>query len=281
MPSCTSPSSQPTAGTPCCAERELAGGGALQPHLVLEVGDEHAVALARLAGGRVEVQLGHQEQRQALGAGLRPDAGALGPGQHHVHDVLGQVVLGRGDEPLHALRCQLPVRLAHRLGAAGADVGPRVRLGEHHRGAPAALDHELGPAPLLRGAPFVDHGGEAGPGQVQERRRVGPEHQLGRGPLHASAARRSRRARPAARAATTRRPTAPGRPSRSDSGSATERVAGSNTGGWRSASANDAGERAGGHPVQLAQQVPRGVDIDARRTGRCPACPARGRPRTG
>ena len=67
---------------------------------MLDVGDEDAVALARLAGLEVEQDLGHEEQRQALGA--RP--GALGAGQHQVENVLEQVIgVGGGDEPLHAV----------------------------------------------------------------------------------------------------------------------------------------------------------------------------------
>ena len=88
MPSCTSPT-QPAHGRDAVlAEGQLAGGGDLQAHLVLDVGDVDAVALAELAGLAVEVELRHDEQRQALGAG----AGALGAGQHQVDDVLGQVV---------------------------------------------------------------------------------------------------------------------------------------------------------------------------------------------
>ena len=78
MPSWTSPTSQPLAGVPCGAEGQLAGGRDLQAHLVLDVGDEDAVALARLAGLGVEQELRHEEQAQTLGA----RAGALGAGQH-------------------------------------------------------------------------------------------------------------------------------------------------------------------------------------------------------
>ena len=51
------------------AEGELAGVGDLDAHLVLDVGDVGAVALAgQLAGLEVEVVLRHDEQAQALGA---------------------------------------------------------------------------------------------------------------------------------------------------------------------------------------------------------------------
>ena len=72
MPSCTSPSSQPLAGSRAIrvAEGDLAGVGHLDAHLVLDVGDVDAVALAgQLAGLVVEVELRHDEQAEALGAG--------------------------------------------------------------------------------------------------------------------------------------------------------------------------------------------------------------------
>ena len=87
----------PTAGS-SLAEGELAGGGDLEAHLLLDVGDVDAVALAELAGLEVDVELRDDEQRQALGAG----AGALGAGQHEVDDVVDHVGLGGGDEALDA-----------------------------------------------------------------------------------------------------------------------------------------------------------------------------------
>ena len=70
------------------AHGQLAGGRDLQAHLVLDVGDVHAVALAKLAGLEVEQELRHEEQRQALGAGTR----TLGACQHQVEDVLEQII---------------------------------------------------------------------------------------------------------------------------------------------------------------------------------------------
>ena len=143
MPSCTSPSSQPWAGS-LLAEGDLAGGGHLDAHLLLDVGDVGAVALAgQLAGLEVEVVLRDDEQRQALGARAADALDAHRPREHEVDDVLGHVVLGRGDEPLDALDVPGAVALLGGLGAAGADVGAGVRLGEHHRGAPLLLDHVL------------------------------------------------------------------------------------------------------------------------------------------
>ncbi len=126
------------------AEGDLAGRGDLDAHLLLDVGDVGAVALARqVAGLDVEVELGHEEQAQALGAGAAVALDALGARQHEVHDVLGHVVLARGDEALDTLDVPGAVLVREGLGAAGADVGTRVGLGQHHRGAPLAVDHVL------------------------------------------------------------------------------------------------------------------------------------------
>ena len=101
------------------AECQLAGRGDLQAHLVLDVGDEDAVALARLAGLEVEQELGHEEQRQTLGT----RRAALGACQHQVEDVLEQVIgVGGGDEPLHAVDVPRAIVLLDCLGAARADV---------------------------------------------------------------------------------------------------------------------------------------------------------------
>ena len=130
---------------------------------MLDVGDEDAVALAGLAGLRVEVELGHEEQRQTLGAGT----GALGARQHQVHDVLEQVIgVGRGDEALHAVDVPGAVGLLDGLGATGAHVRAGVRLGEDHGRAPAAVGGELGPLLLLLGAEVVEDVGESGTHRV-------------------------------------------------------------------------------------------------------------------
>ena len=140
------------------AERELAGGGDLQPHLVLEVGDEHAVALARLAGrpGR--------SGTWARGTGRGPWCRASPPSGRASTRCMMFSVTSWSAEVMNRFtpsRCHDAVFLADGLRAARADVGARIGLGEHHRGAPAPLDHELGPALLLGGAVAVHDGGEA------------------------------------------------------------------------------------------------------------------------
>ena len=177
MPSCTPPTRVPTAGL-IRAERHLAGGRRLQAHLVLDVGDDDAVALAHrpVLGDQV---LGHQEHRQALGA----RAVAFRPGQHQVEDVVGQVVLGAGDEALDPLDVPGPVRLLDGPGPAGPDVGAGVGLGQHHGGAPLALDGLLSEPLLVRRAEVPQHAGHRVTARVHPDGRVGAEDQLGHGPV--------------------------------------------------------------------------------------------------
>ena len=111
-----------------------AGRAGVDAQLVLERDAAQVVA----PPGRailVGQELGHDEQRDAPGAGGR----AVEPRQHEVDDVLGQVVLAVGDEDL---RAEDAVAVAVRLGpgADGADVGARLRLGQAHRAGPAAGD---------------------------------------------------------------------------------------------------------------------------------------------
>ena len=69
-------------------------------------------------------------------------------------------MLGAGDEALDALDVPGAVGLLGGLGAAGADVGAGVGLGEHHGRAPLAVDHPLGDLLLLLGAQPVEDVGE-------------------------------------------------------------------------------------------------------------------------
>jgi len=108
-----------------------AGGAAVQAHFFFD-----AVAM-HTAAGAVRIELGHQEQRQAFGAGR----GIGQARQHQVHDVVGQVVLTARDEDLGARKQVAAVRLRHGLGAAQAQVGARVRLGQAHGGQPFAGGH--------------------------------------------------------------------------------------------------------------------------------------------
>src|SRR5262249_20714797 len=127
------------------AEDELAGGRDLDAHLLLDPGGIDAVALTgQLAGLRVEVVLRDDEQAQAVGARASVALESARAGQDEVDDVLGEVVLARGDEAVDGRQVLAPVGLRIGLGATGADVGAGVRVGEDHGGAPAALDDVAG-----------------------------------------------------------------------------------------------------------------------------------------
>ena len=180
MPSWMSPSSVPTAAL-LAAEGQLARRGDLQAHLLLDVGDVDAVALAELTGLEVDGVLRQHEQGQALGAG----AGALGAGQDEVDDVVDHVGLGARDEALDAGDGPRAVAVVDRLGAAGADVGPGIRLGEHHRAVPALVGDPLRELLLVVVAEGVQQLGEAvGRGEHRDRR-VRAEQHLVDTPAHA------------------------------------------------------------------------------------------------
>src|SRR5690606_35203735 len=98
-----------------------------------------------------------------LGAGATCPFHTDGAGEHQVDDVLGEIVLPTGDEPLDAFDVPRAVFLRIRLGAAGADVGSGVGFGQHHRGGPLPLDHDLGDAFLRRGAVVPYDTGERRP----------------------------------------------------------------------------------------------------------------------
>ena len=160
-------------------EGQLTGGRDLQAHLVLNVGDECAVALAGFAGLKVEQELRHHEQRESLGA----RACTLGAGQHQMENVLEQVVGVRGgDEPLHAVDVPGAVVLFDRLGAPGADIRACIRFGQHHGGTPTALGGENCPFLLFWGAQLVENAGEARAAGVHPSRGVGAENVFGERP---------------------------------------------------------------------------------------------------
>ena len=80
---------------------------------------------------------------------------------------------------------QEPSSLRRGLGAAGADVGAGVRLGEHHRGVPAAVDDVLGDLLVALVAVAVHDARERRAGGVHPDRGVGAEHQLADRPVQA------------------------------------------------------------------------------------------------
>ena len=177
------------------AEIEQAVGRAALAHLVVEAGERDVVRRAE-SSVPADPALGHEEQRDALGAG-RP-AGDLG--QHHVDDVLRDLLLAAGDPHLAAADAVEPVL---RRGRGGADVGERgagLRLGQAHRAEPAAFEHgrqerfpervraegveQVGRRHRQEGIVAdrrVGAGEEAADGGVQEPRRLQPAGFLGEG----------------------------------------------------------------------------------------------------
>ena len=85
----------------------------------------------------VQQELGHDEARDALGAGRRVGH----PGEHQVDDVVGHVVVAEGDEDLRAGDAVAAVGGGHGLGAHGAHVGAGLRLGEVHGAGPLPRHH--------------------------------------------------------------------------------------------------------------------------------------------
>ena len=112
-----------------------AGRAGVDAELVFDGRAVHVVARAGRAIG-VDPELGHDEQRDAAHAGRR----AVDARQHHVHDVLGEVVLAVGDEDL------LAVEPVVRAGGRGArahlrEIAAGLRLGQVHGAGPLAAHH--------------------------------------------------------------------------------------------------------------------------------------------
>ena len=163
-------------GDPVRAERQFACGGGLQAHLVFQPGREDAIAGAEFERVWIEQVVRHVEQAQTLGAG----SGPLGSGQHQVEDVLGGIAdIATGDESLHALDVPCAVGLGDGLGAARADIGAGVRLGQHHGRRPAPLQAHCRPTLLLFVALDVERVGHRRAQGVPEGcRRIGAHQHL-------------------------------------------------------------------------------------------------------
>ena len=237
MPSCTSPSRWPTAGTPCWPNVSSQVADALRPILcsTFVTNTPLRSPSSPVAGSKWNLGTRNSDRPLVPGCGVMPGPSGRASTRCTMFSVrsCSAEVMNR----FTPSRCQVPSGWRDGPGAARADVRPGVRLGEHHRRAPAALDHQLGPAPLLRacrgGARSRRTAGRPGRGTPPGWRRGSARPR----PTARSAGRRARPARPAGPAATTRRPTAGGRPASATRAASTVCVAGSNTGGWRSASA--------------------------------------------
>src|SRR5258708_3717259 len=86
---------KPADGAAIVAEGEDAGRAGMDAELVLEADGADVVTVAQ-AAIRIDEEFRHQEKRDAPGAGR-----CIGQArQHHVHDVLGEIVVAIGDEDL-------------------------------------------------------------------------------------------------------------------------------------------------------------------------------------
>ena len=175
-----------------------------------------------------------------------------------------------GDEALDALDVPGAVGLRDRLGAAGADVGAGVRLGEHHGGAPAALDgaRPTASAPSVPSA--VEH--------VREGRAGGVHADGGLAPSISSASGPPQRAGRGVPPSSSGRSEAPELGVHEGLVGLLERlgqrrpcaVAGSNTGGLRSASAKTRPAVPAASRVDLGEDACGRCRRPGRRTARCP-----------
>ena len=207
MPSCTSPSRVPTAGMPSTSpNRQLAGGRDLEAHLVLDVGDEDAVALAQLARGEVDVELRDDEQRQPLGA----RTGALGAGQHEVDDVVaGSREAAEVMKRLTPVMCQVPSGCWTALARPAPTSEPASGSVSTMVAPQPPLDHVPGQLRWSAVPEGVHDLGEREARAVHVDARVAAQDELGDGPAQARRDRRAAeldRARPRARTRRRRRP---------------------------------------------------------------------------
>ena len=250
---------------------------------MLDVGDEHAVALAELPGLRS--RSGTSAPGTATGPWCRARASSPGPsGRASTRCTMFsvEVVLGRGDEPLHAVEvpaCRRAARTA------------RVRPAPTSEPASGSVSTIVAPQPrsIISSAQWRCSAvprwwitaAKLGPARYRKAAGFAAEHQLGRRPLHGGRHAVARRARAAG-------PSRHHSPSQSDPVGLAERVRQGDRSGGRVEHrrvpvgvGEPRGERPGGHPVQLAEQVAGGVAVQLveRRGG--PSRPAPGGPRTG
>ncbi len=118
-------------------EVEGAGGGGVNPHLVLYARDVDVVELPEGAV-RIDAVLGNEEEADPLDSRRR----SLGSGEHHVDDVLGEVVIAAGDEALGShdlVVVAVLLRPADRVAHGASGLG----LGQTHGGRPLARVHLL------------------------------------------------------------------------------------------------------------------------------------------
>ena len=126
------------------AEVEHGGGGTPVAHLVDQARQGDIVALAE-AAVVVDQDLGHQEQGDAL----HPRRRVRQPRQHHVDDVLTELVIAAGDVDLVAEQAVAAIGLGFGAGAQVSQGGAGLGLGQAHGAEEAPGQHGGGIAFLL------------------------------------------------------------------------------------------------------------------------------------
>jgi hypothetical protein len=197
---------QVAGGARAFAEGHHAGGAGMDAEFVFDRNTAQVIALTQRTVG-ADQHLRHQEQRYAAHALGR----TVNARQHHVDDVVREIVVAPGDEDLLAEEPKFidgqVAALGHRAGADQGQVGPGLRLGEHHGAGPFARHHfrQVALFQLRRSGNFQGVDGPIGQHRTQLEGEVrgspGLLHRSGQYQRHALSADLGRRPqlRPAAR----------------------------------------------------------------------------------
>ncbi len=280
MPSWTSPSSQPTAGTPCWPNVSSQVADPLRPILCSRLVTNAPLRSpgAPVSGSKRNLGTRNSDSPLVPGRGVIP-----GPSGRASTRCMMFSVTSWSAEVMNRFtpsRCQVPSACCTAL----------VRPAPTSEPASGSVSTIVAPQPrsimisaqrcCSRRAVAVDDGREAGARQVHERGRVGAQDQLGRRPLHAR--------RDAVAAQLDGQPEAPPLAFPEQLVGVLQRLrqrdgvgGGVEDGRVAVGVGERGGERADGHAVELAEGVARGVEVDAVEGRRSPAVPARGRPRRG
>src|ERR1700731_3283676 len=166
MPLCTSPTSQPLAGTSCWPSDSSQVAEAFSPILCSTLVTNTPLRSPISPVSKSNKNFGTKNSDRPLVPGPAPSGRA---------STRWKMFSTRSPE---SPEVRGPVVLLDGLGAARADVGARVGLGQHHRGAPAALCGEHSPLLLLLGAEVVEDVRESGAAAVHPHRGVGTKDVL-------------------------------------------------------------------------------------------------------
>src|SRR5660398_196859 len=118
----------------CSIEANLAGGGTLDAHLLLQRPTGHTIPLAQRAV-ILDPVLGHQKEAYPLDTG----GCVREAGQNQMNDVLREVMVPGGDEYLVSLDQVTAVLLGLSFGANQAQVGSAMGFGQTHSARPATV----------------------------------------------------------------------------------------------------------------------------------------------